>query len=459
MVDVNWNFLFQESIFRGYVTGSRYVLRKRLPLYSCSGDGIETIKGRAWILGGQEVFFKSVPHCSSKKEEAESTWHVTNVVSMRGMLPNVGHETHELVPGFTKPSGTTLKWMNLQEILVGFMTSCDFIWFQPIFEKYTPKDPGKNKNLYNSKSLFGIILSYLAPTFDGRNPASVQNLMNKWMKQCIVLHFFSSGFFAGILKHQQYDVRYELQKPPSSITRVWAVAATRPGLLAHSPTPSSLSAFASLGVAWWDSTETQNPGKIIVQWDHFSAAKNVKKYRFQKHNASNSHFKAQFKKKAAPQKDFFSKTHIFMGDLLVSTRVFHRCFSKRNCHVWRFCWITISLLVLKGRQSKMRWPWAASSAEGANVAAAIHCSHRRIQIICMREKPLKQSLLEQRKFPLPFKELTYPLPLALLNMIFLFPRWYVLGPWIVYHPLYWLENIRCGISIIPTKQEWFNSLF
>lgn len=182
----NWNFLFQESIFKGHVTGSKYVL-----LYSYYGDGIEIIKGRAWILGGHEVF----QICSTllaKKEEAESTWHVTNVVSMRGMLPNVGHETHELVPGFTKPCGTTLKWMNLQEILVGFMTSCDFIWFQPIFEKYTPKDRGKNKNLYNSKSLFGIILSYLAPTFDGRNPASVRTLW-KMDETMHVLHFFSSG--------------------------------------------------------------------------------------------------------------------------------------------------------------------------------------------------------------------------------------------------------------------------
>ena len=159
------------------------------------GMGLRSSREGPGFLGDMK-FFQICSTLLAKKEEAESTWHVTNVVSMRGMLPNVGHETHELVPGFTKPCGTTLKWMNLQEILVGFMTSCDFIycrWFQPILEKYTPKDQGKNKNLYNSKSLFGIILSYLATTFDGRNPASVQNLMNKWMKRGIVLHFFSSG--------------------------------------------------------------------------------------------------------------------------------------------------------------------------------------------------------------------------------------------------------------------------
>lgn len=82
----------------------------------------------------------------------------------------------------------------------------------------------------------------------------------------------------------------------------------RPGLLAHSPTPSSLSAFASLGVAWGDSTGTQNPGKDHRPMGIISAVKNIEKYRFQKRLKLTLYIKPT-KKKAPLQKEriFFQK--------------------------------------------------------------------------------------------------------------------------------------------------------
>ena len=90
---------------------------------------------------------------------------------------------------------------------------------------------------------------------------------------------------------------------------------------------------------------------------------------------------------------------------------------------------------------------------GLNGAAAIHCSHRPVQIICMGEKPLKQNLGDHNNAsnekPLPSKELTYPLPAGTFEDDFPFPQvGYVRS----------LEGIHMCIYQITPCTDWIISI-
>lgn len=107
----------------------------------------------------------------------------------------------------------------------------------------------------------------------------------KWMKQCM-FSIFSQVVIAGLLKHQQYDVRYDLQKPPNSITRLWTAAATPPrfvGSLADTVLVVGLG-LARRCLMGFDGDP--KPGEKSSSNGIISAGKNIEKYRFQKHNAS-----------------------------------------------------------------------------------------------------------------------------------------------------------------------------